>query len=659
MAIFLKCGIFNHLREATRIVYWRNAIFVGQPIGKHVSLWGHSFPFFFEDIMLTESQPSFQDPTQFQSAAVLESDSSSGKDCPDRSYYKLDGLERIIDANSLTTPIWSLVVGDNPRQYFDPQNMDELKAGIAAQGLLQPILIRVNENNLLEIVAGERRYRACLELFGDDYEMPIRFAVMSKQEAEAAAIMENHHRDNVSPTEEATHAAKVLAEFQGNREATAKFLGWSPATLNNRLALMNLTQAVRTAVNTKQITVSIGELLATLNKERQEKALATILEKKLTAVQVKAFIQSQAKELATCIFDKTECNTCQFNSDLQQGLFAETIKSGVCSNSPCFDKKTDEKLEESKLSLQDEFPLVKFINVGDNHTVIRIVPDGTNGVGQEQAESCKACANYGGAVSKLPDSLGKIFTNQCFDVKCHKEKVDTFKKMSSPNQGASASKPTPASGTTAKSDAKAKDKAVSTETKAVVTSIIETTRVVEYRVDVWRNALRAVLMTSPEKCLSLLFALAATGNIHHLSSSSIKDAIIKLSASDSTEERTKESSFDVSALATKTDALSNENREKLLSGLTRSAVKGVEVHVLKSMLKYANVNLADHWVINADFLNLLTKSEMEVLAKEIGLISYLDSKYAAMKQKKKPELITDLLGCGFDFKAIVPKVMRF
>lgn len=70
-----------------------------------------------------------------------------------------------------TLPIARIVQGKNPREYFDPQEMTELKDGIRAYGVLQPILVRpISGSDLYEIVAGERRWRAAKNVFGDDYD---------------------------------------------------------------------------------------------------------------------------------------------------------------------------------------------------------------------------------------------------------------------------------------------------------------------------------------------------------------------------------------------------------------------------------------------------------------------------------------------------------
>ena len=559
----------------------------------------------------------------------------------------------VIDENSTTCPIWALVLGKNPRTYFDPVAMAELEDTIGRLGVLQPILVRINSQRQLEIVAGERRYRAASKLFGENYNMPISLKLLTDEETSAAAIIENHTRDPVSITEEAVAAAKVLADNKGDRDETAKFLGWTRKILDNRLALLTLSEKVQKALNERKITISMAEILATISRERQDTSLEKILANNYTLQQVKDAILQKSKLFSAAIFDKAECATCQYNSDLQSSLFSENIGAGTCSNSPCYDKKTESELIARQEALKDEYPVVKFINPGDNFTVIRISEDGKNAVGPEQALACKACANYGGAISKLPDSFGMAFKGQCFDTKCNKEKVAAYAKSLLPPP---PTKPTANKSTTGNAAASSSSAAseVKAAPKVVATSVAERPAILEFREKVWREALRRDLSTDREKSLSLLFGLAATGNISHVNRESVKNGIYSLA-----DKVAEKSSVAVSTIAKLSDTLAVEHRLDVLNGLTRSAIMSIDVPVLKDMMVYVGTDLSKHWSISAVFFDLLTKSEIEVVATEIGLKAHLDKAFAGLLGKKKDELIKALMESKFDFTGIVPKIMNY
>jgi len=161
----------------------------------------------------------------------------------------LDALE---PSPEITLPLSKIVKGDNPRRYFDRAKHEELVASIRRRGVLQPILLRPKEG-FFAIVAGERRYRASLEVYGPEGEIPVVIRDMTDQEALEAAIAENHDRDNASETEQADAAVRVLAACHGDRAEAAKRLGWSRTMFDRRLALAELSEPVKTALDERRM----------------------------------------------------------------------------------------------------------------------------------------------------------------------------------------------------------------------------------------------------------------------------------------------------------------------------------------------------------------------------------------------------------------------
>ena len=132
-----------------------------------------------------------------------------------------------------TLPIRRIVQGKNPREYFDPDEMAELEEGIRAVGVLEPIVVRpVPGTDLYEIIAGERRWRAAKNVFGDDYDMPVVIKDASDETAEAMSVIENYHRAAMSPAEEAHAAQRQLLRQRGDKEEAARLMGWSPEVLS-------------------------------------------------------------------------------------------------------------------------------------------------------------------------------------------------------------------------------------------------------------------------------------------------------------------------------------------------------------------------------------------------------------------------------------------
>jgi ParB/RepB/Spo0J family partition protein len=250
--------------------------------------------------------------------------------------------------------------GGNPRRYFDQAKHDELVAGFRLRGMLQPMLLRPapDGDDCFLIVAGGRRYRAALEVFGADGEVPVIIREMTDQEANEAAIDENDNRDDASETEQADAAVRALAACQDDRAEAARRLGWSPAKLDRRLALANLSEPVKIALDERRIKVGHAELLAAVPGDKQEKALETILTAGLDVAKTRAALTVMSQDLAGAGFDKTECATCPFNTALQRALFETHVDEGHCTNPGCYQLKTDEgdKARAAAAPKPDEAP---------------------------------------------------------------------------------------------------------------------------------------------------------------------------------------------------------------------------------------------------------------------------------------------------------------
>jgi ParB family chromosome partitioning protein len=126
------------------------------------------------------------------------------------------GISALIAASpppATTLPLASISAGYNPRRYFDSRKHDQLVVSLRLRGMLQPILVRpaTETGDGYLIVAGGRRYRAALEAFGPEGEVPVIIREMTDQEALEAAIDENDVRDDASETEQADAAVRVLA----------------------------------------------------------------------------------------------------------------------------------------------------------------------------------------------------------------------------------------------------------------------------------------------------------------------------------------------------------------------------------------------------------------------------------------------------------------
>ncbi|MBP5212238.1 MAG: ParB/RepB/Spo0J family partition protein [Pyramidobacter sp.] len=137
-----------------------------------------------------------------------------------------------------------------PRKTFDDAALAEMAETIKKHGLLQPIIVApapAKSKKKYRIVAGERRYHACLK--AGLREAPVRVVRGDKSVLSEVALVEKLQRENLSPIETA-QAIKKLIEAQGlTQEKAAARLGMGRAALANKLRLLTLPEPVKTALN--------------------------------------------------------------------------------------------------------------------------------------------------------------------------------------------------------------------------------------------------------------------------------------------------------------------------------------------------------------------------------------------------------------------------
>jgi ParB family transcriptional regulator, chromosome partitioning protein len=552
-----------------------------------------------------------------------------------------------------TIPLKHIKLGRNPRKFFSPPEMAEMVASVRSLGVIQPIVVRPLDDDLYEVVAGGRRYRAAMEAYGDEYPMPVVVRTLDEFEARAMALVENIQRDDLSPSEEAIDAAEMLGLHGGDRDLVAKVLGWSRSTLDSRLALMNCSQTVLESLNTRQINLGHAELLAALSKENQDKVLPVIVAEKRSVADVRKLVESVSCSLGSAFFDKTDCAGCPHNSSTQAQMFGEAIGTGNCTNKTCFNEKTESALEATAGTLREEFPVVRIVRAGDNHTRIQLTVDGPHGVGVEQQKACHSCQNFGVAVSALPDSLGKVYRGQCFDTVCNMKKVAARiaaeKAAAAPpaSSGAAAAAGKPAGKSTSSSANE------TGETNQSVTVVAESERIKTYRVALWRKALRKDIGANHDLARQYLIAIVLAGHARQINDTTFRGMWERL-----TEE--KPPVTDVGKAAAAVQATSADVQANLMLAMLFSAIEGIDVSYLTQLCKHHKLDLKKHWKLSKEFLELITKSEMMVIADELGLRAALGDDFKKVFGKSKPEVIEALLAVdGFDYEGKLPKVLKF
>jgi ParB family chromosome partitioning protein len=166
-----------------------------------------------------------------------------------------------------------------PRQHFAKEPLAELAQSIKENGILQPIIARKIAGGRLEIVAGERRWRAAQA--AGLHEVPVLIKNFNDQETLELAIIENIQREDLNPIEEAEGYSRLITEFKMSQQQVADKVGRERASVANAVRLLALPTEVKTLVGEGDLSVGHAKVLLSLTdgKKQQELAKKVIHEK--------------------------------------------------------------------------------------------------------------------------------------------------------------------------------------------------------------------------------------------------------------------------------------------------------------------------------------------------------------------------------------------
>jgi len=176
----------------------------------------------------------------------------------------------------------SLIVKNKfqPRRNFKKEQMEELTNSIKERGIIQPIVVR-KQNDKYEIVAGERRWQAAQN--AGLHEVPIVEIKADDLKSLEFAIVENVQRDDLNPIEEANGYKRLIDEFNYDQDNVAKFIGKSRAHIANCLRLLSLPPEIIKLIEEQKLSQGHAKILVGLENAIQ--IAKKILDKKLSVRQ--------------------------------------------------------------------------------------------------------------------------------------------------------------------------------------------------------------------------------------------------------------------------------------------------------------------------------------------------------------------------------------
>ncbi|MFC1494676.1 ParB/RepB/Spo0J family partition protein [Thermodesulfobacteriota bacterium] len=181
-----------------------------------------------------------------------------------------------------------------PRQEFKDKAIEELADSIKEKGVITPVLVSKTSDGY-QLIAGERRWRAAQKAGLD--KIPIVVKETSPMESLELAIIENIHRQDLNPIEEAQAYKRLLEDNNTTQELVAKRVGKERSTIANLLRLLNLPVSIQKDVIDNNLSMGHARVLAGLkNKGEQRRYRDIIIKKDLSVRQAESLVKRESKK---------------------------------------------------------------------------------------------------------------------------------------------------------------------------------------------------------------------------------------------------------------------------------------------------------------------------------------------------------------------------
>ena len=208
------------------------------------------------------------------------------------------GTEAVETSAYRTLPIYKVEPNPNqPRQDFDPEELEALADSIRTHGIIQPLTVREMPNGYYQIIAGERRWRAAR--LAEVSEVPAVVMEADDKKVMELALIENLQRQDLNPVEEAMGYHALMEEYGLTQEEAAKRVGKSRPAVANSLRLLGLCAPVLELVRKGELTAGHARAVLTLKTEKlQMEAAKKINSLSLSVRQAETLCKNMAKEPA-------------------------------------------------------------------------------------------------------------------------------------------------------------------------------------------------------------------------------------------------------------------------------------------------------------------------------------------------------------------------
>ena len=183
-----------------------------------------------------------------------------------------------------------------PRQDFDPEELQSLADSIALHGVVQPLTVRELSGGYYQIIAGERRWRAAR--IAELKEVPAVIIEADDKKVMELALIENLQRQDLNPVEEALGYRSLMEDYGMTQEDAAKRVGKSRPAVTNALRLLSLSDEVLEKVRNGQLSAGHARAVLTVKSEKKQLAAAQkIIALGLSVRQAELLCRNMAKEV--------------------------------------------------------------------------------------------------------------------------------------------------------------------------------------------------------------------------------------------------------------------------------------------------------------------------------------------------------------------------
>ena len=177
-----------------------------------------------------------------------------------------------------------------PRRVMSDEKLEELAKSIVQNGVIQPILVRPKSNDMYEIIAGERRWRAAR--LANLNTIPVLERKLADKEVLGVALIENIQREQLNSLEEAQALDRLIREFDMTHEMVAKSVGRSRVSVSNLVRLLELSVGVKEKIEEGKLDMGHGRALLSLSMIEQDALAEKIITQGLSVRETERLVRS-------------------------------------------------------------------------------------------------------------------------------------------------------------------------------------------------------------------------------------------------------------------------------------------------------------------------------------------------------------------------------